>query len=132
MAHLLHRSTEDVPLLVRFGTSSAPQPEPSLARRSVKSTASARTPKQWHTWRVKHRRAYAAPLAKPIARVTIPARHRVFFLLLPASHLGPGRCGGREQVFLNLRGEFELGRQCLDRFPDLGDVRLLDATESLE
>ena len=42
-------STEDVPLLVRFGTSSAPQPEPSLALRSVKSTASARTPKQWHT-----------------------------------------------------------------------------------
>ena len=38
-----------MPLLVRFGTSSAPQPEPSLALRSVKSTASPRTPKQWHT-----------------------------------------------------------------------------------
>ena len=35
--------------LSALGQAVPPQPEPSLARRSAKSTASARTPKQWHT-----------------------------------------------------------------------------------
>ena len=75
-----------MPLLVRFGTSSAPA-ESSLAPRSVKSTASPRTPKQWHT-----------SLSNAVARGKATLKLQELGVSPPVLHL-PASAGCHAHVF---------------------------------
>ena len=75
-------------------------PVPS-ERRAVRPPVGTSTVSQSHS----HRRAHAAPLAKPIARLTLGARNRVSFLLpqalLPDAGWGIDRGGHGQPGFEN-------------------------------